>query len=464
MNNTITNKASHGKLLDYISPEIIIPITMIYFAVIYSLRFSWYLGGAIMLIMPVIEYAAIMINSIKRKRKLILPASYIVIAYFAYITIRHVFSLDIMTMGVSDAVISAFALTCMQAQKKEEFIRIFYRVCMTFMWISIISGILSLLTLLIPESIKTDTALPEFIRTNLQIKYTARTDTGLSRLVGIYTNPNPTAHHCVFGLMFGVGTVLLKPQKIGNYIYLLLDFMITVSILILTESRASMLSFAIFCLVFIVIYFWGIRKCMIDNSKVIDTIIIVVLCFALCLLLAFIFIEPLRAKILEILRVPYSKGMPISDMMNSIWQKFESASNRDLLRASTLQSWHENILFGISASEIVSRFPFDGIGFQAGSHNSYIQILATTGLIGIALFLTLQVSNLICLILTIKKTNDKRIRITCLFILTIFIAAIVDNQFEVYFYSNVNVVQHVNFYVMTFGFQALNLLKDEKDA
>ena len=464
MDNTITNKASHGKLLDYISPEIIIPITMIYFAVIYSLRFSWYLGGAIMLIMPVIEYAAIIINSIKRKRKLILPASYIVIAYFTYITIRHVFSLDILTMGVSDAVISAFALTCMQAQKKEEFIRIFYRVCMTFMWISIISGILSLLTLLIPESIKTDTVLPEFIRTNIQNKFTTRTNNGLSRLIGIYPHPNTTAHYCVYGLMFGFGTVLSKPEKISNYMFFGMDLILTAIILILTESRASMLSVAVFFILTTIIYFTYLRKHLNGNSIIIDSILMLFIVIAICMILSFMIFDSVRAKVLEILRVPYSNDMTLLDSFSMMIEKFRSASGRDNLRTATIEAWKNNILFGISSSEIVQLLkPLDSsIRFSNSSHNAYIQILSTTGLIGLALFLVLQISAILSLSFAIKKTKDRLIKVITIFMMIMIIVAIVDNQFEVYYYSNIYTAVLVNFYALATGFQAGKIIKDEK--
>lgn len=467
MDNIIAGKAKHGKLLDYISPEIIIPVTMIYFAIIYSFHFSWYIGGAIMLIMPVIEYTAILINSITKKRKLILPASYIVIAYFAYITIRHVFSLDILTIGVSDAVISAFALTCMQAQEKEDFIRIFYRVCMTFLWISIISGILSLLTLLIPDSIFTNESLPNFIKINLQNKHTYRIDNNLSRLVGIYPHPNTTAHYCVFGLMFGFGTILLRPTKLENYFYTLIDLVTTVIILILTESRASMLSFAIFCLLLMIVYYTFLRKYIVCNTKIIDFILSFIIAVGVLLVLVLIIFEPIRANLYEILRIPYAEGMSFIDSLPFMLDGFISASGREVLREATLEGWKQNALFGTAASKIVSDFlaPIQStILVNNSSHNSYIQILATTGIIGLCLFLTLQISSIILLIISIMKTHDRDIKIITVFILVLSIVSIIDNQFEVYYYSNVYTAVLVNFYSITLGFQSYKLLKEEQNA
>ena len=208
---------------------------------------------------------------------------------------------------------------------------------------------------------------------------------------------------------------------------------------------------AIVCMV--IGYFLWFRKALPAGfSKILFLLILVVLAIVLMAVILFIVSDTVRSFVLDLMRVPYDENSGLAEIVKSIVASFSSASNRDVLRRITIHHWKENLMFGVSAARVVSDFT-ENIDQAVGSHNSFLQIGATLGIIGLALFLLMYISSFIFSIASAVKSEDKRIKSISVFIAIFFVALSVDVNFENLLYMSLAMMALIGYFIIGSGLQ-----------
>lgn len=90
------------------------------------------------------------------------------------------------------------------------------------------------------------------------------------------------------------------------------------------------------------------------------------------------FISPtIQKTALELIRVPYKDGQCINVTLSTIMSYFHNASGRDEIRTTAIENWKTNMLFGVTTDSVLEGYTQQTITNSKGSHDSFIQILAT---------------------------------------------------------------------------------------
>lgn len=390
---------------------------------------------------PLIEVFLIIYCYFRTQLRLIMPYVLLPIIFNIYMIIRHCFSGDIMSHGASDCYTFFFSLFCLISISKEDFIERFYLFCLAAFILAIIISLSSYLSLVMPLGVE------PLLN---------------GRLQGFLHNPNNLAHVVTYGFVLGVGSLLIKPEKKPLLIALIFEAFLTVKILLDTESRAAMLFLGIVILGMIIGFFAWFHKALPQKmSKFIFGLIIIVLIAIILFFILFIVSDGVRSFFLDLLRIPYDENSDLLEILKSTIASFNSASGRDILRATAIRYWKTNLLFGLSIQEIFvdslaeNNRPID-------SHNSFIQIGATLGIIGLFLFALMYVLSFIFSIASSVKSTDNKIKTISVFTMIFLVALFVDVNFENFIYMSLGMMALVGYFVICAGLQLGKLLTDEK--
>lgn len=389
-------------------------------------------NGIGIFLFPVIEVLLIFYCYLKTQFRLVMPYVLLVVVFNVYMIIRHCFSGDFMSHGASDCYTFFFSLFCLMSLSKEDFIDRFYIFCLTAFILSIAVSLISYLTLAIPI---VENPVPG------------------GRLQGILPNPNTLGHVATYGYVLGLGAFLIKPEKKPLWVALIADTLLVLKVLLDCESRAAMLFLCVAIAGMVIGYFLWFRQSLPATiSKVLFLLILFILAIALMVFIMFIISDTVRSFVLDLMRVPYDENSGLAKIVKSIVASFSSASNRDVLRSITIRHWKENLLFGVSAARVVSDFT-ENIDQAVGSHNSFLQIGATLGIIGLALFLLMYISSFFFSIASAVKSKDKRIKSISVFIAIFFVALSVDVNFENLLYMSLAMMVLIGYFIICSGLQ-----------
>ena len=450
------NKLSPNNILTFL-----LVFRLIWISIIYGLSFSWFVGGFLTLIPSILEICAIVYLCVAYKKRFITPYVIIPILFFSYMIIRHTINGDIMLHGVGDLYIFSFILISLLSISQEEFVDRFYVFCKTMLLISIGVTLLSYMIYLIPANIA-EYSLPTFLSNSLQRWYNNIEEAKVfdNRFFGLELHPITTANWVTYGFFLGIGAYLLRPNK-SNLILLLADAFCTIIIIVDTGCRSAMLFCCTSFFFFIVMFFFKLRYLLSKKTnRLIITIIVLVILFFITVFSFFIFNLSFRAFILERLRVGITPEESFLNTMKSITSAFNDASSRVRLREIVLDLWKNNPFFGISTINISNTLP-DVVFWGAGSCNTYIQILATLGILGFCLFIILALYPLWLLITAIRKSNSKNILIISLFSVVIYISMAINNFYENYMYTSTAIMTLCGYFILATGYQVGNLQKQE---
>lgn len=398
-------------------------------------------NGIGIFLFPVIEVLLIIYCYFKTQLRLVMPYTLLVILFNVYMIIRHCFSGDFMSHGASDCYTFFFSLFCLMSISKDDFIERFYIFCLTALFLSIAVSLISYLTLVLPI---VENPVPG------------------GRLQGILPNPNTLGHVATYGYVLGLGAFLIKPEKKFLFWALIADTLLTIKVLLDCESRASMLFLCVAAIGLVIGYFVWFKKAIpVRISRVLLWVIMVVLAVVFVTIILFFVSDTVRSFILDLMRVPYDENSGLLEIMKSIMASFSSASNRDVLRSITIRHWKENLLFGVSAARVVSDFT-ENIDQAVGSHNSFLQIGATLGIIGLALFLLMYLSSFIFSIVSAVKSKDNKIRTISVFIAVFFVALSVDVNFENLLYMSLAMMVLIGYFIICSGLQLGRFLNQKE--
>lgn len=399
---------------------------------------NYLINGFLILCCPVIELIFTIYVLTSKKSKFINKTIIIPILFFSYMLIRHSFNLDIINHGASDIFIFSFCLFCLISCSEQNLIERFYLVCITLLYISI--GI----------------AVASYI-----LKYLNFDVYSMSRFKGIMPHPNTLGHWVVYGLVFGFCTLLINPKKKINYILFIISFSLSINILIDTGSRASMLFFCISILGLIIAYFLKLKTLVSFSQKrlILIFIILIITCF-ISLAAFFVLSESFRFKVLDLLRIEYAADDSFIEIANSAIAGFFDGSSRDDLRASAIKSWTNNILWGLSTKEIIKDMPLS-IRESDATHNTFLQILTTLGVIGFILFAIFYILGFVYLFYGLKLKNDK-LKIISILSLILYIAILIDSNFENLLYTSQTIMTMCGYFIITMGYQIKHLFDEQQ--
>ena len=386
------------------------------------------LNGIGIFFFPVIEVLLILYCYLKTQFRLVMPYVLLVVVFNVYMIIRHCFSGDFMSHGASDCYTFFFSLFCLMSLSKEDFIDRFYIFCLTAFILSIAVSLISYLTLAIPI---VENPVPG------------------GRLQGILPNPNTLGHVATYGYVLGIGAFLVNSEKKPLLFVLFADTLLTIKVLLDCESRASMLFLCIAVIGFIIGYFVWFKKALpAVISKILFWLILVVLAIVLMAFILFVASDTVRSFILDLMRVPYDENSGLLEIVKSILASFHSASNRDVLRDVVIKHWKENLWFGVSVARVLADFPE-----YIDSHNSFLQIGSTLGVIGLALFILMYISSFIFSLVSAIKSKDNRIRSISVFVAVFFVALSVDVNFENLIYMSLAMMALIGYFIICSGLQ-----------
>ena len=448
-----------------LNPQSFLHFALIWTTFIYAVRWSWYVGGAFLMVLPIYASCLIIYNLTQKKRKLPFFPTLIVSIYYLYIFIIHILHRDIAEHGAGDFYCFAFILVCLLSGSKEEYVERFVLVCKTMLYISIVVGIASIICSEL--KITNYSAIPSMLRNTIQ----AITDGyDEARKNGLMGNPNSTGHWCAYGLMFGTVVLFLNPHSLKYKLLFIIDLLLTIYILVITGSRAALLSILIFAFLLLLFYFLYLKKYLpSDFNKFINYVVITIIILIFLILIFFIISNNFSYWVLSFLRIPFSENSSTSDLINSTLLSFKDASNRGNLRQYSIQAWKDNPIFGISTSNLILDYfePGSTINTKNGSHHLFIQLLATTGIIGFILHIAIWASSIIGVRLAFKVSKkNKEVDSTIIntFTTIMLIVILIDNLFEVYLYTSITIMALLGFFVLSNGLVNLNRnIKDEKD-
>lgn len=400
---------------------------------------SVYVGGFLMFMVPFLNFCGTvyLIKQDKWSKSYLFPITLVTIYYLYIISIHLVHKEFFFIYGVGDIYCLLFLLMCLSYDEGEELLSI-SRSCL---YLNLAFSILSLLTLSLPPI--SSPAVPEAIRDTLN-----RISSNGGRLVGLGANPNTTAHSVLYLLILSM-IYIYTDRKVLNQVLFLFSLVLTCIILLMTNSRAAILTLALFSLLFFICYIVWIRGSVsIRTRKVIDAIIIFCILLLIIACICFALSLKFRTFMLDYFRVDVKGNQSIAD---SIIKSLIYSTNRSNLREQALELWHSNILFGVPTFGKI-----DANNNFYGSHNSFIQILSSAGIFGLVLFIIVYAYAVCGLIYDVFK-RKANVSLPTLILLCAIVAMIFDNMFETYLYGNISLPTMLSYIIIASGMKRLPL-------
>ncbi len=421
--------------------DLILVMHLIWSVLRWQLDLPGLANGIGIFLFPVVEVVAIIYCLARTDIRFMTPYVFIPVAFHVYMIARHCFNGDIMSHGASGFYTLAFCLFCMPALKKEELAKRFHVFCLAMFWLSVAVSLLSYISLVFPI---TD----------------APTQGG--RLQGIMPHPNTLGHSATYGLVFGIGAFLLVPSSRAFLAAIVVDALLTVKVLIDSQSRASMLFLAFTFILLAAGYFTYWRKALPRwASRFIMVLIILVVIAVVACFLVFAVSDAFRNFMLDTLRIPHEDSHSTMEILSSLSSSFADASNRDELRRLTIEHWKDNVVFGVSTKAAIVGFPAD-ISDNSGSHNSFLQILATLGIIGFILFVGMYLSSLLFLLKAAFTSRDGALRTISIFSSAMLVTIAFDSNYENLLYLSLAMMVLAAYFLLMTGFQIANLTKRDR--
>lgn len=232
------------------------------------------------------------------------------------------------------------------------------------------------------------------------------------RLFGYGRHPNYT------GMISGAGVisaliVFIKSQKTRDIILSIVCIILNCAILVMASSRTSILMICSFVFILVILYLPYKNKNKQETNRLTLIIFAGVLVFSIVVILC--------------LCSDSAKIIILNQILRS--DNIKTATGRTILQKTSINKYLEsnNILTGLSRTAIQQITQSDG-----ATHNTYIDILVSTGLINFIFYSCGIVFSLIyCLrmLLNYKKYSSDDYLLLCI-VIGLFVSSLIENMFE----------------------------------
>ena len=394
-------------------------------------------NGIILFFFPAVELVAIICNWVSHSRKPVFPYVILPLVFHLYMIIRHSLNGDIMSHGASDFFTLLFVLCAMLALTERELIDRFRIFSKAMLILCIATTAASLLTLIYP--INSAGAMLD------------------GRFQGITGHPNTLGNIVAYCYIIGFACCLLQPRKASNWILLLCGTVATAVVLVGSQCRSAMLFTGVSVIGFYVFYlvFW--RKRLPRKVSLAAGGVLLLLIFALIAFILLFFISPqVQETVLGLLRVPYDEGKSTNETLSTMVDYFHDASGRDEIRTISIENWKNTILFGVNTDRVLEGYTQQAITNSKGSHDSFIQILATLGLTGLIFFLSMYASAFYCAFKAAISPLSYEIRTISMVIVVIFVAVAINSTYENQLYTSIQVMVLIFYFLIASSYQLAN--------
>lgn len=394
-------------------------------------------NGIILFFFPTVELVVIIYNWVSHSRKPVFPYVILPLVFHLYMIIRHSLNGDIMSHGASDFFTLLFVLCAMLALTERKLIDRFRIFSKAMLILCIATTAASLLALIYPVN-----------------PAGAMLD---GRFQGITGHPNTLGNIVAYCYIIGFACCLLQPQKASNWILLLCGTVATAVVLVGSQCRSAMLFTGVSVTGFYVFYlvFW--RKRLPRKVSLAAGAVLLLLIFALIAFILLFFISPqVQETVLGLLRVPYDEGKSTNETLSTMVDYFHDASGRDEIRTISIENWKNNILFGVTTDSVLEGYTQQTITNSKGSHDSFIQILATLGIVGLLLFLIMYASAFYCSIKAAISPLSYEVRTISMTIIVILVATAVNSTYENQLYTSVQIMVLIFYFLIASSYQLAN--------
>lgn len=394
-------------------------------------------NGIILFFFPAVELFIIICNWMHYSRKPVFPYVILPLVFHLYMIIRHSLNGDIMSHGASDFFTLLFVLCAMLALTERELIDRFHIFSKAMLVLCIATTAVSLLALIYP--INPAGAMLD------------------GRFQGITGHPNTLGNIVAYCYIIGFACCLLQPQKASNWILFLCGTVATAVVLVGSQCRSAMLFTGVSVIGFYVFYlvFW--RKRLPRKVSLAAGAVLLLLIFAIIAFILLFFISPqVQETVLGLLRVPYREGRSAKETLATLLTYFQDASGRDEIRVTAIENWKNNILFGVNTDRVLEGYTQQAITNSKGSHDSFIQILATLGLTGLIFFLSMYASAFYCAFKAAISPLSYEIRTISMVIVVIFVAVAINSTYENQLYTSIQVMVLIFYFLIASSYQLAN--------
>lgn len=300
---------------------------------------------------------------------------------------------------------------------------------------SSLSLVLSVITTFFPEILSglPDNITAEIVRLSGNIH---------GRISGLTSNANQTAVYCLVGMELAI-YLLCSTESIKWKILASINIILSLyTIFIATASRTSMLSTITFAAIFIPLYYFVVFREDKIRMKHFKFLLIGIICLVAIFIIVFIISAQTRSFILnDIIRI----------------DSLKTGSNRTSVYKQAIEWGEGRRLIGFNINEYAHETGFHD------THNMFLEVLSTSGLLGLIFFLIYFGSSTVVIIKNLKnplrKTNKERI-IYCFFfayIVSYFIWGMTES-------GRVNAIYHISLMVqIIFGYSSLFYQNNQKE-
>lgn len=266
------------------------------------------------------------------------------------------------------------------------------------------------------------------------------------RLFGVYFNCNPASFLALITIILSV--IAIKNNYSYRYLYLL-NIVIQLAYVILTQCRAALLILALICTS--ILYYYFIRSK--ELSKIKKMILNVSLCLAILFgsvmvnEVSFIIPEAQGAiedasgrfqfdKIKQIISLTLEKKVENIPVIYRLVDQV--SSSRLTLSADALRVWYQEPLYGIGAGNFRNMemaVNQKTVGTQIlHSHNVFLESLVTAGIFGCVLFLIFFFKTIFVTRDVLKKYQNKNTYFIVLLFMMIFVCEFIGGLFDFGFF------------------------------
>lgn len=346
--------------------------------------FSRALANCLVVILPAFIYVIYWLSHQERTR---IPLKYfaLYLCFFVYALLLHLIHGELMQVGLGDLLMFLVFFAVFTFTSEEEMEKGTLLLMKVILVTSLVFAILNCLTIVISNRFASPSAGNIITRSAWQIINGSVACYGEEgRFSGIAFQPNATSTNLLGGVVAAVYLFVFQKTFVWK-ILSVLSIAFSLYIVFIANSRGSILFFIVFLVCVYVLLFVAFLRAVRGAKR--RALYFLAFIFISALALVCLFSIPVsRAFIFEeIMRIEYDSSLGFFDNLKTVGRQMQDGTGRVNLREGYYESLNGHLFFG-SAFSRLNEYATQDV-FHSAAHNSYVTVLANTGLIGLTLYL-----------------------------------------------------------------------------